>query len=61
MDRLQQFYINGAWVAPQGTQTLDLINPATEEALGVLSLGNAQDVDRAVRAAARAFSSSSSR
>ena len=52
-----QFYIDGAWVAPAQPRQLDVINPATEEVAGHISLGSAEDVDRAVAAAKRAFSS----
>ena len=50
-----QFYIDGKWVDPVEPKTLDVINPATEEVCGKISLGNAQDVDKAVMAARRAF------
>ena len=30
MDHAKQFYINGSWVAPLTSDTLDVINPATE-------------------------------
>ena len=53
-DRLQ-FYIDGQWVDPIGTGTLDVINPATEESIGRIAMGNAEDVNRAVAAARRAF------
>jgi aldehyde dehydrogenase (NAD+) len=51
----RKFYIDGAWVAPAGERTLDVINPATEEVAGTISLGTKADVDRAVAAARRAF------
>ena len=50
-----QFYIDGQWVDPVEPQTLDVINPATEEVYGRISLGSAADVDKAVTAARRAF------
>src|SRR5690554_1205935 len=52
-----KIYIDGQWVEPQGSETLEVINPATEEACATISLGNAEDVDRAVAAARRAFES----
>jgi aldehyde dehydrogenase (NAD+) len=52
-----QFYIDGKWVDPVEPKTLDVINPATEEVCGKISLGAAQDVDKAVMAARRAFAS----
>jgi len=50
-----QFYIDGQWVDPVTPKTLDVINPANEEVCGRISLGSAEDVDRAVKAARRAF------
>ena len=50
-----QFFIDGAWVAPARAATLDVINPATEQAYTQISLGSAADVDRAVAAAKAAF------
>ena len=50
-----QFYIDGRWVDPVEPRTMDVINPATEEAYGRISIGSAADVDVAVAAAARAF------
>ena len=32
------FYINGSWVKPKGVETLDVINPASEEKVTKLSL-----------------------
>ncbi|NDA08152.1 MAG: aldehyde dehydrogenase family protein, partial [Alphaproteobacteria bacterium] len=55
MENLQKFYINGEWVAPLSGQTMPVINPATEEVIGTVALGNEADVDRVVAAASRAF------
>lgn len=51
-----KFYINGAWVEPLVQNRLAVINPATEEPVGAISLGGSADVDRAVAAASAAFS-----
>src|SRR5688572_19169765 len=56
MDRLK-FYIDGAWVDPVHASTIGVINPATEETIGRISLGSPADVDRAATAARRAFGS----
>jgi aldehyde dehydrogenase (NAD+) len=53
----RQFYIDGAWVDPVEPKELKVINPATEEVSGVISMGSTKDVDRAVMAARRAFNS----
>lgn len=50
-----KFYINGKWVEPMGKATFTLINPADEQVYGELAMGNADDVERAVNAARRAF------
>ena len=52
-----QFYIDGRWVAPIVPKSLEVINPATEQVAGHISLGSAADVDAAVAAARRAFAS----
>ena len=51
----RKFYIDGAWVEPAAPRDLDVIDPANEKVVGVISLGVSADVDRAVAAAQRAF------
>lgn len=53
----RKFFIDGAWVTPQGRRELDVINPASEEVVGKILLGTAEDVDAATQAARRAFES----
>ncbi|HET6917211.1 MAG TPA: aldehyde dehydrogenase family protein [Acidimicrobiales bacterium] len=48
-------YIDGAWVPSSGTGTLEVINSTTEEVMGTIPDGTAEDVDRAVAAARAAF------
>lgn len=55
MEHTTQFYINGAWVEPEGTGRLDVINPATEQAIAQIALGTEADVNKAVAAAYAAF------
>jgi aldehyde dehydrogenase (NAD+) len=57
MREYTKFYIDGAWVEPAAPKRHDVINPANEEVAGVISLGSEADVDRAVRAARKAFDS----
>ena len=45
---LSKFYINGAWVAPLGSATMGVENPATEEIVAEVALGSVADADRAV-------------
>lgn len=55
MIRHEQFYINGTWVTPKSTETLDVINPANEDVCATIRLGNEADVNAAVIAADKAF------
>src|SRR5262245_4028491 len=50
-----KFYIDGAWQEPTSRKTLSVVNPATEESLYEIALGSAEDVNKAVAAARRAF------
>ena len=50
-----KFYIDGEWVEPNTLKKLDVINPADESIAGTIALGNEEDVDKAVRAARKAF------
>ncbi|PZU84681.1 MAG: aldehyde dehydrogenase family protein [Shinella sp.] len=51
-----KFFIDGAWVDPVVPAVLDVIDPSTEEAYTQISVGSKADVDKAVAAAKRAFS-----
>jgi aldehyde dehydrogenase (NAD+) len=53
----RQFYIDGEWVEPVEPREFDVIDPASEESIGQISLGSEVDVDRAAAAARRAFAS----
>lgn len=44
-------YINGEWIESTSGETINVINPATEEKMGEIAKGNKQDVDKAVEAA----------
>jgi aldehyde dehydrogenase (NAD+) len=57
MRQYLKFYIDGKWVDPVETKTVNTVNPATEEISGTIALGTAADVDRAVKAARKAFPS----
>ena len=52
-----KFYIDGQWVDPVTSKTLDVVNPASEAVAGRISMGSAADVDRAAKAARKAFAS----
>ena len=55
MQNLNKFYIDGAWVKPASNTEFPVLNPATEQQIGVITLGNEDDVNRAVAAAKAAF------
>ena len=50
-----KLYIDGEWVTPAGSETIDVINPATEDVIGRIPQGTHREVDAAVAAARRAF------
>ncbi len=51
----KELFIDGGWVAPAGSGTIEVVSPATEEPIGQVPDGTTDDVDRAVAAARRAF------
>jgi aldehyde dehydrogenase (NAD+) len=55
MKEFDRFYIDGAFVAPQGHEQLELVNPSTEAVMSRVTLGNREDARRAIAAAKRAF------
>ena len=55
MDVRDKLYIDGAWVAPHSSDTIEVIDSTTEEVMGTVPLGSAEDVDAAVQAARAAF------
>ena len=50
-------FIDGDWVPAASGKTFATINPATEEEIAQVAEGDAEDVDRAAKAARRAFES----
>jgi aldehyde dehydrogenase (NAD+) len=55
MRTIDKVYIDGQFVTPHGEELFDLFNPATEQKIGQVRLGNATDAKAAVAAAKRAF------
>jgi aldehyde dehydrogenase (NAD+)/betaine-aldehyde dehydrogenase len=55
MDVRDKLYIDGAWVAPSTSDTVEVIDSATEEVIGTVPLAGVPDVDAAVKAARAAF------
>ena len=55
MRTYDRFYIDGGWQTASDTEEIDVRSAATEEVIGRVPRGTADDVDRAVRAARAAF------
>ena len=55
MTTYDKFYINGQWVASQGTSSIDVIDSITEEVMATVPEGTTKDVADAARAARAAF------
>jgi aldehyde dehydrogenase (NAD+) len=54
-DNMLKFYINGAWVNPISTSTMGVENPATEEIVCEVAIGNDADADAAILSARAVF------
>ena len=50
-----KLFIGGEWVEAAGDGTIEVVNPTTEEVIGRIPEGTAEDADRAVKAARAAF------
>lgn len=57
MRKLDKFYVDGQWVRPHSSQTLDVVNPANERVCLQMACANEEDVNAAVAAARAAFPS----
>jgi acyl-CoA reductase-like NAD-dependent aldehyde dehydrogenase len=55
MNNRSEIYIDGNWTASSGTESIDVVNPSTEEIIGSTPAGTKEDVDLAVKAAKEAF------
>ena len=55
MADVERMYINGEWTYAEGGATFDVVNPADRTVVGRVTNGAVPDVQRAVRAAHRAF------
>jgi acyl-CoA reductase-like NAD-dependent aldehyde dehydrogenase len=50
-----KIFIGGEWVEPSGAEPIEVVNPTTEEVIGTIPGCSAEDADRAVGAARKAF------
>lgn len=55
MEVRSQHYIGGKWVKASDAETIEVINPATEEVAGLIASGKKADADQAVSAARASF------
>ena len=50
-----KFYINGQWINSNSNKLLDVINPANEEIITQIAIGDEEDLNNAVKAAKNSF------
>jgi aldehyde dehydrogenase (NAD+) len=50
-----ELFINGEWVKPSSGKYFETINPANEAVISEIAHGNEEDIDRAVKAARKAY------
>jgi aldehyde dehydrogenase (NAD+) len=55
MMRYSELFIDGAWKAPHSNKMIDVVSASTEEVIGAVPEGTAEDVAVAAQAAHRAF------
>ena len=57
MSKLKQYkmFINGEWVDSENKKTFETLNPENNEPWAVVPEASAKDVDKAVKAAQKAF------
>ena len=60
MTKIQNFkmYIDGQWVNSESGKTIETLNPENNEVWATVPEANAKDVDKAVKAAQKAFEGS---
>jgi aldehyde dehydrogenase (NAD+) len=51
----KRLYIDGQWTPSSGSQTIEVINPASGQVVGLVPAGTPEDIDLAVKAAQRAL------
>lgn len=60
MKKIETIYVNGAFSVPNGTETLDLLSPVTNQKIATVTLGNETDTQNAIAAAQEALKTFSS-
>lgn len=55
MKTIDQIYVNGAFVTPHGREEMNITNPANNQVIGTVRLGDGQDVLHAIESAQAAF------
>lgn len=57
MTEVKQMFINNEWVNSESGETLEVLNPANGEQVGVVTFGDGRDAEKAIDAAFAAYSS----
>ncbi|VEG47124.1 NAD-dependent aldehyde dehydrogenase [Mycolicibacterium flavescens] len=55
VDQAERFFIGGQWVAPTGTESIDVVDASSGRNIGTVAGARPDDIDAAVAAARRAF------
>lgn len=55
MQVYEKLYIDGKWVKPNSSTSIEVTNPTNEQVIGKIPAGNTSDVDLAISAAKKAF------
>ena len=50
MNNRSEIYVDGNWISSSGSESIDVINPSTEEVIGSTPAGTKEDVDLAIKA-----------
>ena len=46
MHARENIYIDGKWIAASGEGSIEIVNPATEQCIGSVPVGSADDVEK---------------
>src|SRR5258708_38677594 len=55
MQTFKELYIGGEWVAPDSSEVIEVVSPASEDVIGQVPHASTADADRAIAAARKAF------
>src|SRR5262245_56300483 len=55
MQTFKELYVGGEWVAPDSSEVIEVVSPASEEVIGQVPHASTADADKAIAAARKAF------